>query len=298
MSDPANAPFAGANALLFGGAKGIGKAVALEWAKRGAHLAIADIDEAAAKETAAEIEAAGGKAVGLAANVLKEESVAAAATQAEAALGEIDILLNNVGGMLNGHPEDIPFAEWHRMMDINYFAAVRGVQVFLPKFLARGPKNGRRGHIVNTASFAGLYPYAASRIPYAAAKAAVISLSQNLAVYLEPQGIRVTCLMPGPVLTGVLDTMTSWTPDCPMRGPGAELQLMLPEDVAVELSDGMRDGKILIPSDPTAWGIVERWADAPDVFINGKIDDFARGEAGRPMLSDELRARLAQAGAA
>jgi NAD(P)-dependent dehydrogenase (short-subunit alcohol dehydrogenase family) len=292
MSDSAEVPFAGRNALLFGGAKGIGKAVAREWARRGARLAIADIDETAAKKTAAEIEAAGGKAIGLAANVLNDESVVAAANQAEAALGEIDILLNNVGGMLNGHPEDIPFSEWHRMMDLNYFAAVRGVQVFLPKFLARGPKNGRRGHIVNTASFAGLYPYAASRIPYAAAKAAVISLSQNLAVYLEPQGIQVTCLIPGPVMTGVLDSMTSWTPDCPMRGPGSELSLMLPEDVAVELSDGMRDGRILIPSDPAAWGIVERWASSPDAFINGKIDDFARGEAGRPMLSDELRARL------
>lgn len=291
MPDSANAPFAGANALIFGGAKGIGKAVALEWARRGARLAVADIDEAAAKETAAEIAAAGGKAVGLAANVLQDESVAAAAAAAEAALGEIDILMNNVGSMLNGHPEDIPMGEWHRIMEINYFAAVRGVQAFIPKFLARG-----RGHVVNTASFAGLYPYAASRVPYAAAKAAVISLSQNLALYLEPQGVRVTCLMPGPVMTGVLDTMTSWTPDCPMRGPGAELGLMLPEDVAVTLSDGMRDGKVLIPSDPIAWDIVERWAASPDAFIKSKIDDFARGEAGRPHVSDAVKARLAQAG--
>lgn len=294
MSDLANAPFAGAKALLFGGAKGIGKAVALEWARRGAHVAIADIDAAAAQATAAEIEAAGGQAIGLAADVLDDTSVAAAARQAEAALGEIDILLNNVGSMLNGHPEDIPFAEWHRMMDINYFAAVRGIQVLLPKFLSRNPGNGRRGHIVNTASFAGFYPYAASRMPYAAAKAAVISLSQNLAIYLEPQGIRVTCLIPGPVMTGVLDSMTSWTPDCPMRGPGTELQLMVPSDVAVQLSDGMRDGKIMIPSDPAAWDIMDRWAASPDAFIKGKIDDFAHGNPGLPTVGAELKALLAQ----
>lgn len=291
MSD-SNAPFAGANALLFGGAKGIGKAVALEWAKRGARLAVADIDEAAAKETAAEIEAAGGKAIGIAANVLKDESVQAAAEAAEAALGEIDIVMNNVGGMLNGHPEDIPIEEWHRIMEINYFAAVRGVKVFIPKFLARG-----KGHIVNTASFAGFYPFAASRIPYAASKAAVISMSQNLALYLEPQGVRVTCLMPGPVMTDVLATMTSWTEDCQMRGPGAELELMLPEDVAVVLSDAMRDGKVMIPSDPAAWNIVKTWAASPEEFIKGKIDEFAAGETGRPRVSDELKARLAQAGA-
>lgn len=292
MPDSANAPFAGSNALIFGGAKGIGKAVSLEWARRGARLAVADIDEAAAKETAAEIVAAGGKAVGIAANVLKDESVAAAAQAAEAALGEIDIVMNNVGSMLNGHPEDIPMAEWHRIMEINYFAAVRGVQVFIPKFLARG-----RGHIVNTASFAGFYPFAASRIPYAASKAAVISMSQNLALYLEPQGVRVTCLMPGPVMTGVLDSMTSWTEDCQMRGPGAELELMLPEDVAVVLSDAMRDGKVMIPSDPAAWDIVKRWAQSPEAFIRDKIDEFASGETGRPQISDELKARIAQGNA-
>jgi NAD(P)-dependent dehydrogenase (short-subunit alcohol dehydrogenase family) len=287
MASEHQPPFAGARALIFGGAKGIGRCVALEWARRGAQLAVADIDEAAAKGTAAEIEAAGGTAVGIAANVLSDESVAAASAQAEAALGEIDILMNNVGGMLNGHPEDIPMKEWQRIMEINYFAAVRGVQVFLPKFLARG-----RGHIVSTASFAGLYPYAASRVPYAAAKAAVISMSQNLAVYCEPKGIRVSCLMPGPVATGVMDSMTSWTEDCPLRGPGKETTLLLPEEVARVLSDGMRDGRILIPSDPVGFDIVRRWAADPEGFIRGKIAEFASGDRGSPVIPDAIKAML------
>ena len=287
MTETANAPFAGANVLIFGGAKGIGKCVSLEWARRGARLAIADIAEQAALDTAAEIVAAGGTAIGLAANVLSDDSVAAAAAKAEAELGEIDILMNNVGSMLNGHPEDIPMAEWQRIMDINYFAGVRGVQHFLPKMLARG-----RGHIVTTASFAGLYPYAASRVPYAASKAAVISMTQNLAVYLEPKGVRVSCLIPGPVMTGVLDTMTSWTPDCPMRGPGKETTLLLPEHVANVLSDGMRDGKVLIPSDPVAFDVVRRWAADPDAFIRAKIAEFAGGERGNPVIPDEIKAMM------
>jgi NAD(P)-dependent dehydrogenase (short-subunit alcohol dehydrogenase family) len=292
MTSEHQAPFAGANALIFGGAKGIGRCVSLEWARRGARLAVADIDEAAARATAAEITAAGGTALGLAANVLSDESVAAAAAAAEAALGEIDILMNNVGGMLNGHPEDIPMKEWQRIMEINYFAAVRGVQVMMPRFLARG-----RGHIVSTASFAGLYPYAASRVPYGAAKAAVISMSQNLAVYCEPQGVRVSCLMPGPVMTGVMDSMTSWTEDCPMRGPGKETSLLLPEEVARVLSDGMRDGRIFIPSDPVAFDIVRRWAADPDGFIRGKIEEFAAGDRGNPVIPDAVKALIA-AGAA
>ncbi len=278
-----SAPFAGANALIFGGAKGIGKCIALEWARRGARVAVADLAEAAAQETVAEIEATGGTAIALSANVMSDDSVAATAAAAEAAFGEIDIVMNNVGGMLNGHPEDIPAAEWHRIMEINYFAAARGVKQFLPKFLARG-----RGHIVSTASFAGMFPYAASRVPYGAAKAAVISMSQNLAVYCEPLGVRVSCLIPGPVMTGVMDTCTQWTEGCELRAPGKETTLMLPEDVARVLADGMSDGRILIPSDPVVFEIVQRWAADPDAFIRSKIAEFAAGERGNPTVPEEL----------
>ncbi len=290
MSEAANAPFAGAHALIFGGARGIGKAVAKEWARRGASIAVADIAEAEAAETVAEIEAEGGTAVALKANVLSEESIAETAATAEKAFGEIDIVMNNVGSMLNGHPEDIPFAEWHRIMDINYFAAVRGVLHFLPKFLARG-----KGHIVNTASFAGVFPYAASRVPYAAAKAAIISMSENLAVYLEPKGIRVSCLIPGPVMTGVMDSMTSWTEDCPLRGPGGETTLLLPEQLATVLADGMAAGRIYIPSDPVAFGIGQRLAADPDAFIRAKIAEFASGERGNPTIPDTIKAMMAGA---
>lgn len=287
MTNASSTHFAGANALIFGGAKGIGRAVAMEWARRGARLAIADLAEDAARDTVAAIQAAGGTAVALAANVLSDESIAATASAAENALGAIDIVMNNVGGMLNGHPEDIPLHEWQRIMDLNYFAAVRGSLHFLPKFLARG-----RGHVVNTASFAGLYPYAASRVPYAAAKAAIIAMSENLAVYLEPQGIRVSCLIPGPVMTQVRDSMTSWTEDCAMRGPGSETRLLMPQELAAVLADGMEEGKIMIPSDPIAFQTIKRWADNPDLFIRQKIDDFARGERGNPAIPDAIKQQM------
>ena len=282
-----SAPFAGANALIFGGAKGIGRCVALEWARRGARVAVADLAEASARETVAEIEGAGGTAVAIAANVMSDDSVAAAAQAAQAALGEIDIVMNNVGGMLNGHPEDIPIAEWQRVLEINYFAAVRGVKQFLPQFLARGS-----GHIVTTASFAGMFPYAASRVPYASAKAAVIAMSQNLAVYCEPLGVRVSCLIPGPVLTGVMDSCTEWTEGCELRAPGSETTLMLPEAVATVLADGMAAGRILIPSDPVVFDIVRRWAENPDAFIRSKIAEFAAGDRGNPHMPEALRAML------
>ena len=197
--------------------------------------------------------------------------------RAERRLGELDIVMNNVGGILSGNPEDIPPSEWQRILSFNLMSVVRSLDVFLPKMIARGS-----GHIVNTASFAGLYPYAISRMPYVAAKAGVVALSESLAVYLEPKGIRVSCLCPGPVATRVMDGMRSWSANAPMAGPGAQYRVKTPEEVAAILADGMRDGRILIPSDETVWEIMRRHADSPDEFIREKIAQFARGEWGRP----------------
>ena len=288
MGEASNAPFEGANALIFGGAKGIGKAVALEWARRGARIAIADIDEAAASETTSEIVAGGGQAIGVCANVLSEESIAATAAAVEEQLGEIDIVMNNVGAILNGHPEDIPFSEWQRILDLNYLAIIRSNAVFVPKMLARGA-----GHIVNTASFAGMYPYALGRMPYASAKAATISLSENLAIYLEPKGVRVSCLIPGPTVTAITDGMKTWTEDLPLYAGGSELTLIMPDQLARTLADGMQEGRIIIPADDIAFEIAARKAANPDAFICEKIASFASGDDGRPTVPPELAALLA-----
>ncbi len=90
--------------------------------------------------------------------------------------------MNNVGALTRGLPDHIPVHEWHRIFDINLFSVVRSNDVFLPLLVEQGS-----GHIVNTASFAGLYTYAYDRLPYAAAKAAVVQLSEGLALYLRPK---------------------------------------------------------------------------------------------------------------
>jgi NAD(P)-dependent dehydrogenase (short-subunit alcohol dehydrogenase family) len=132
-----------------------------------------------------------------------------------------DILMNNVGVILSGNPEDIPSSEWRRIMDLNFFAAIHGMQVMSPKMIERGS-----GHIVNTASFAGLYPYAANRIPYVAAKAAVVAMSESLAVYLHPKGVRVSCFCPGPVATAVMSNMKTWSANVAFRGPGSQYDVI------------------------------------------------------------------------
>lgn len=272
-------PFADSAVLLYGGARGIGRAVAQEFARRGARVAIADIDLAGAEEAAGLIAAAGGQAAAFACDVTSDASVAEAGAAAERAFGELDIVMNNVGVILSGNPEDIPVAEWRRILELNLFSTVRGCELFMPKMIARG-----RGHIVNTASFAGLYPYAANRLPYVASKAAVIAMTEGLALYLEPKGVRVSCLVPGPVMTGVMDGMKVWSKDVAMRGPGSHYKLMTPDQVATVLADGMRDGRILIPSDDTVFGDLQRHAASPDDFIRAKIQAFADGDEGRPSM--------------
>jgi len=265
------------SALIYGGARGIGRAVAQEFARRGARVAIADIDLAGAEEAAGLIKAAGGEALAIACDVTRDESVAEAGAAAEQAFGELGVVMNNVGVILSGNPEDIPLAEWRRILELNLFSAVRGCELFMPKMIARG-----RGHIVNTASFAGLYPYAANRLPYVASKAAVVAMTEGLALYLEPKGVRVSCLIPGPVMTGVMEGMKVWSKDVAMRGPGSQYKLMTPEQVAVVLADGMEGGRILIPSDDTVFEDLARHAASPDAFIRAKIQAFADGDEGRP----------------
>jgi NAD(P)-dependent dehydrogenase (short-subunit alcohol dehydrogenase family) len=277
-------PFENKAALIFGAAQGIGRAVALEFARRGACIAIADINVAGAEETAASIAAAGGKATALACDVTSEQSVRDAARHAEDRLGPTDILMNNVGVILNGNPEDIPTSEWRRIMDLNFFAAIHGIQAVSPKMIERGS-----GYIVNTASFAGLYPYAASRIPYVAAKAAVVAMSESLALYLHPKGVRVSCFCPGPVATAVMSNMKTWSADVAFRGPGSQYEVITAEMAATILADGMLDGRVVIPTDPKAWDVIRRHAASPDSFIQEKIDEFARGDYGKPSSANLTR---------
>ncbi len=249
----------------------------MELARRGACVAIADIDANAAQQVSANINEIGGSAINLQCDVLQQSSIDAAAQLCKQTFGSPDIVINNVGAMLNGHPEDIPLTEWERMMDLNYFSVVRSMQTFLPEFLMRG-----HGHIVNTASFAGLYPYAVSRLPYAAAKGAIIALTQSLALYLEPKGIRVSCFIPGPVMTDILTSMTSWTQDCTVCGPGADLEIIDVQNAASILADGMSGEKIMIATHDCVWKILAEWARSPDDFLKAKMGAFERGDFGRP----------------
>ena len=276
-------PFKGASALIFGGGQNIGRAIALEWARRGARVTVADRNAAGARETAAAIEAAGGEALGIGADVTDDGAVNGAVAVAEGRFGPLDILMNNAGILSGGNPEDIPVRAWQEIMDVNFFGMIRAIEAALPGMLARG-----RGHVVNTASFAGMYPFATSRIHYASSKAAVLAMSENLALYCMPQGVRVSVLCPGPVMTTVTDGMKHWSENYTMRMPGSHLTLKSQAETATVLSDGMEAGRIVIPTDELVWATLRERAAGPDAFIVKKNAEFEAGDNGRPMVPAEF----------
>lgn len=277
--------FSGKAALIIGGGQNIGKRIAQEWAARGARVAIADVDEDAARTTAEGLRKAGAQSVGLHCNVMDEASVLDAINAAEEALGPLDIHMNNAGIISGGDPEHIPVDEWQRMFEVNIFGMVRANNVIVPRMIERGS-----GHIVNTASFAGLYPFAASRIHYAASKAAVVSMSQNLALHLMQFGIKVSCLCPGPVMTNSTSGpgMREFGGDYIMRAPGSHLWVKSQQETARLLCDGMEADRIIIPTHDELWETLVDYAASPDAFIATKHEEFLSGDTGKPSITQEV----------
>ncbi len=279
--------FAGKRALIIGAGQNIGRQIALAWARRGASVAVADISEKGAQETAALIRESGGEAIGIKCDVTNDASVAACIDAAEYAHGPIDIHMNNAGLLAGGNPEDIPVSEWLRMFDVNVFGMARANNIIAPKMIAR-----RSGHIVNTASFAGLYPFACSRIHYAASKAAVVSMSENLALYLMLYDIRVSCLCPGPVMTNSPDAMKHFGESYVMRAPGSHLFVKSQQETAQILSDAMSDGKVIIPTHEEGRESIRQRGTDPDAFIASKNAEFMAGDPGKPQITQEVIASL------
>lgn len=275
--------FAGKTALIIGAGQNIGRRVAQEWARRGARVAVADISAEGAEETAAILRKAGAQAVGLHCNVTDEASVLACIDAAEAALGPLDIHMNNAGILSGGNPEDIPMSEWQRMFDVNLFGMVRANNIVVPRMMARGS-----GHIVNTASFAGFYPFAASRVHYAACKAGVLSMSENLALYLMPLGVKVSCLIPGPVMTTSPGAMKEFSESYVMRAPGSHLFVKSQQECARILSDGMEADRILIPTHDEGWDSIRERAADPDAWIAKKNAEYLSGDPGKPGITQDV----------
>jgi NAD(P)-dependent dehydrogenase (short-subunit alcohol dehydrogenase family) len=192
--------FDGAVAIVTGGASGIGRALAEEMARRGAEVVLADRQRELAEEVAGRIRAHGGKASAAELDVTDFEAVNRLVQQVYGEKGRLDYFFNNAGIGIGGEVKDYQIDVWNQVFAVNLTGVANGVQAAYPVMVRQG-----FGHIVNTASMAGLMP-SPMTVSYAATKHAVVGLSTSLRIEAEPAGVRVSVICPGvirtPILTG------------------------------------------------------------------------------------------------
>jgi NAD(P)-dependent dehydrogenase (short-subunit alcohol dehydrogenase family) len=184
--------------VITGSGSGIGRALALGFAKEGAYIVVADINLDAAKETAAQIEAAGGKAIACHTDVSKPDSVAALVDTTLKAYTKIDALVNNAAIQVNKTIADTSFEEWNSQMSVNVGGVFLCSKLFLPYLRIT------RGNIVNMSSVNG-YFVEPSCAGYCTTKAAIIGLTKAMAIDHGHEGIRVNCICPGYIDAGLAE---------------------------------------------------------------------------------------------
>jgi NAD(P)-dependent dehydrogenase (short-subunit alcohol dehydrogenase family) len=224
------------NAVVTGAGSGIGRAFALEIARRGGRVVCADIDLASAKETVRLVEAGGGQALAVECDVSAEEQIVGLADRAEEWFGgPVRLVVNNAGiGAGGSVVGETPMEDWRRTLGVNLWGVVHGCHVFAPR-LAAG------GGIINVASAAS-FTAAPRMAPYNVSKAGVLALSETLAA----EGVRVSVLCPTFVKTnivaaGLIDERSARLAERAMRWIGFS-----PERVARIALDAHAKGRLYV----------------------------------------------------
>lgn len=209
------APLSGAVALITGGSRGIGHAIALRLANLGANVAICGRDAQALAAVEAELKKIGSHVYSQIADVSRSADVTALVDKTEAALGPISILVNNAGIGLFGPAHEKSEADWDRVLDTNLKSVFLVSRAVAPSMIRRGA-----GDIINISSLAGRNAFAGGGI-YCASKWGLQGLSACMAEDLREHGIRVSVICPGSVAT-----------EFSTRGSKDPAKTLSPEDVA------------------------------------------------------------------
>jgi NAD(P)-dependent dehydrogenase (short-subunit alcohol dehydrogenase family) len=195
--------------IITGAGSGLGKALALEFAKMKWNVVIAEINDSRAQETAGEVISLGARAIIVHCDVTKPADLEKTVETAQKELGGVDILINNAGVSAGGYMEKISLEDWDWIININLKSVIYGCRSVIPVF-----KKQKSGYIINVASSAGLVclPEMCS---YNMTKAGVISISETLRTELSPLGIGVSVVCPTFIKTNLMDQFRS--PDARQR---------------------------------------------------------------------------------
>lgn len=253
---------AGKTAIITGGASGIGLGISRALLAAGMNVAVGDLRE---DELAAAREALGQPAnlLALPLDVTDREAYAHFADAVEARFGAIHLLANNAGVVVSGPVEQAAFADWDWVLDVNLGGTVNGIVTVLPRILA----HGEGGHILNTSSTSGLLPHPGATI-YITTKSALIGMSEAMRAELEPRGVIVSVLCPGPVQSRIGDAGRNRPDDYaasgyqPGPGRGAPPAWMMSADAVGErVREGIeRDWLYIVTHNEHREGLAERAA--------------------------------------
>jgi len=226
MTSPSSSRLSGKAALVTGASSGIGEATARALAAEGAAVALVARRRERLDALAAQIQAAGGQATVIAADLSDPAQARSAVAQAVTELGRLDILINNAGVMLLGPVADADPSDWQRMLDLNVLALMHCTQAAVQAMQGQGS-----GHIVNISSVSGrgAGPTSAG---YSATKWAVGGFSEGLRQEVRLLGIRVTVIEPGVVATELTGHITHRATKDAYEGRIAQMTPLEPEDIA------------------------------------------------------------------
>ncbi|MFI3331550.1 MAG: 3-oxoacyl-[acyl-carrier-protein] reductase [Rikenellaceae bacterium] len=213
-------------AIVTGAARGIGKAIAIEFAKQGANVAFTDLNiDENALATQSELEAMGVKAKGYASNAANFEDTAAVVKEIASDFGRIDVLVNNAGITRDGLMMRMSEAQWDMVINVNLKSAFNFIHAVTPIMMKQ-----KSGSIINMASVVGVSGNA-GQANYSASKAGMIGLAKSMAKELGSRGIRANAIAPGFIITEMTGALSDevkaqWAQQIPLRRGGT------PEDVA------------------------------------------------------------------
>lgn len=261
--------FHDATAIVTGGASGIGRAISEELAKRGCDVVLADLQTELAQEVVSTIRASGGTAKAVTVDVTDFPAMGKLVQATVKRTGRLDYLFNNAGIVIGGGVHHYGIEDWNRVIDVNLRGVVNGVQAAYTIMLAQG-----FGHIVNTASMAGLMS-GPGNLVYTTTKHAVVGLSKSLRAEAAPQGVRVSVVCPGVIRTPILDDggkfgkMFDEFPPEEMRRMWEKLKPMPPNLFAEKVLNAVAKNKaiIIVPSWWRVFWWINRLSPALGIFL-------------------------------
>jgi len=240
----------GTVAIVTGGGSGIGEALCLQMARRGARVVVADIDGDNAKRVAVAVAGSGGRATASRIDVSQEQDVRSLVEETASVYGRLDYQFNNAGIAIGGDARDLTLEQWRRVLDVDLYGVLYGTLAAYPIMVGQG-----FGHIVNTSSAAGLVPMPLNA-PYSTAKHAVVGLSLSLRLEAADLGVKVSAVCPGYVRTPIFDTaVTVNLPRELASRPPGRIKWMEAAQAARVILDGVARNQAVI-----AFPAYTRWA--------------------------------------